>query len=78
MWPDGPRAITVRRWRTPTHCLKILEARGLIMREPNPDDVRSILVRMTQAGRELINLAIVGRVENEKQLVEDMPAEKLE
>ncbi|MCU7785896.1 helix-turn-helix domain-containing protein [Lelliottia amnigena] len=48
------------------------------MREPNPDDVRSMLVRMTQAGRELINLAIVGHVENEKLLVEDMPAEKLE
>lgn len=52
-----------------------LEQRGLIERRPAPDDERSTLVRLTDAGRELLGKVMPGHVALLKQLVFDvMPA----
>ncbi|WP_288821206.1 MarR family transcriptional regulator [uncultured Leclercia sp.] len=62
---------------TMTHRLKLLEARGLISREPNPEDARSMRVKLSDAGRKLIDSAIVTHVENQHKIAATMPADKL-
>ena len=59
---------------TMTHRLKALEKRGLISRQPNPEDARSMLVALTPAGRELIDKAVESHVENERQLLSGLSA----
>ena len=57
---------------TMTTRLKNLENQGLIDRLPNPDDARSMLVRLTDKGKELIEQAVFPHVENEKRLMEKL------
>lgn len=57
---------------TMTTRLKNLENQGLIDRLPNPDDARSMLVRLTDKGKELIEQAVFSHVENEKRLMEKL------
>ena len=52
-----------------TNRLDRLEAAGLIERHPNPDDRRGILVRLTEAGIELMDRAYPAHIANEEQLV---------
>ena len=52
--------------------LKNLENQGLIDRLSNSDDVRSLLVRLTNKGKELIEQAVFPHVENEKRLLEKL------
>lgn len=54
---------------TMTHRLKWLETRGLVLRLPNPDDARSILVQLTPAGLALIDRAVEAHVENERKIL---------
>jgi DNA-binding MarR family transcriptional regulator len=54
---------------TMTHRLQRLEASGLVQRIPNRDDARSMLVRLTPAGFELIDRAVEAHVENERQIL---------
>lgn len=54
---------------TMTHRLQRLEARGLVQRIPNTDDARSMLVRLTPVGFELIERAVEAHVENERQIL---------
>lgn len=58
-----------------THRLKLLQHRGLIERKPNPDDSRSMLVKLSPKGRKLIDSAIVAHVDNEKKLTEALSFE---
>ena len=44
----------------------------LIDRLPNPDDARSMLVRLTDKGKELIEKALFPHVENEKLLMKKL------
>ncbi|MBH5328479.1 MarR family transcriptional regulator [Eikenella sp. S3360] len=60
---------------TMTTRLKNMENQGLIERLPNPDDARSLLVRLTGKGRDLIEQAVFPHVENEKRLMEKLDAE---
>ena len=60
---------------TMTTRLKNLENQGLIDRLPNPDDARSLLVRLTDKGKELIGKAVFPHVENEKRLLEKLDAD---
>ena len=60
---------------TMTTRLKNLENQGLIDRLPNPDDARSMLVRLTDKGKELIEQAVFPHVENEKRLLEKLDAD---
>ena len=57
---------------TMTTRLKNLENQGLIDRLPNPDDARSLLVRLTDKGKELIEQAVFPHVENQKRLMEKL------
>lgn len=54
---------------TMTHRLKGLEGRGWIERVPNPEDARSLLVRLTPAGFDLIDRAVTAHVENERRIL---------
>lgn len=42
-----------------------LEKLGLVARQPNPDDGRSVIVRLTDAGRELVDAAVTSHVETQ-------------
>ena len=61
---------------TMTHRLKALEKRGFITRLPDPDDARSLLVALTEAGRERIDEAVESHVENERQLLAGLSTEQ--
>ena len=61
---------------TMTHRLKALEKRGFITRLPDPDDGRSLLVALTEAGRERIDEAVESHVENERQLLAGLSTEQ--
>ena len=63
---------------TMTHRLKALEKRGFITRLPDPDDARSLLVALTEAGRERIDEAVESHVENERQLLAGLSTEQLQ
>lgn len=54
---------------TMTHRLKGLEGRGWIERVPNPEDARSLLVRLTPEGFDLIDRAVTAHVENERRIL---------
>ena len=59
---------------TMTHRLKRLEASELILRVPNEQDARSMLVQLTPKGLALIDRAVEAHVENERQLLSVLPA----
>ncbi|HHA1944191.1 TPA: MarR family winged helix-turn-helix transcriptional regulator [Enterobacter hormaechei subsp. xiangfangensis] len=66
---------------TMTHRLKRLEARGLISRQVNANDARSMLVQLTQEGVALIDRAVEKHVENEREIlsgISDTILEKLD
>jgi len=66
---------------TMTHRLKRLEARGLISRQVNANDARSMLVQLTQNGVALIDRAVEKHVKNERQIlsgISDITLEKLD
>lgn len=46
-----------------------LAARGLVTRETDPDNRRSVLITLTPAGRELIDRVVVSHVDLEKRLL---------
>ena len=60
---------------TMTTRLQKVQKRGLIERIPNPDDARSMLVKLTGAGRELVEKVVFEHVENERRILEKLPAE---
>ena len=62
---------------TLTHRLKRLETRGLVTREPNADDARSLLVQLTGAGLALIERAVEAHLENERRILSALPTTML-
>jgi DNA-binding MarR family transcriptional regulator len=54
---------------TITHRIDRLEQRGLVERRSDPDDKRVVLVRLTPAGKQLVDTAIVDHAANETNLV---------
>ncbi|MFJ2865252.1 MarR family winged helix-turn-helix transcriptional regulator [Kitasatospora sp. NPDC087314] len=46
-----------------------LSAKGLVERNPCPNDRRAVLVRLTPAGKDLIDAALAGHVRNEERLL---------
>ncbi|MCD2171982.1 MarR family winged helix-turn-helix transcriptional regulator [Rhizobium sp. C4] len=54
---------------TVTNRIDQLEKAGLVSREPNPDDRRSMLVALTPAGLKVIDEAVAAHVENQHRIV---------
>jgi DNA-binding MarR family transcriptional regulator len=52
-----------------TYQAGLLEKRGLITRSPSPDDERSVIVAVTDAGRNLVAHVLPGHVERVRQLL---------
>lgn len=63
---------------TMTHRLKRLESRGLINRQVNANDARSMLVQLSSDGLALIDSAVEKHVENEKQILSGLSSTTLE
>jgi DNA-binding MarR family transcriptional regulator len=55
-----------------SHQIRGMQTRGLIAREPNPDDARSVLIRLLPAGRRAIEDAAPAHVEHVRQLFIDL------
>ena len=58
--------------------LKTLENKGLIVREPNPDDGRSVLLKLTTTGLKKRDLSKSFVLEFNKQVAQNIDAKKLE
>ncbi len=54
---------------TMTNRVDKLVARGFVDRRPDPDDRRSVLVRLTPAGRETVDAAMAGLLRRERDLL---------
>ncbi|WP_189471605.1 MarR family winged helix-turn-helix transcriptional regulator [Litchfieldella qijiaojingensis] len=61
-----------------TNRLDRLEKTGLIVRAPNPEDRRGILVSLTTKGRELIDRLVPLHVENEARMLSVLSREEQE
>ena len=62
---------------TMTHRLKRLEARGLILRQVNALDARSMLVQLSDEGKTLIDHAVEKHVANERLLLSVLSEKEL-
>lgn len=62
---------------TMTNRVNRLEARGLVVRQPNTDDRRGVLVRLTPAGRERVQAALADLLAYEREVLAPIePAER--
>jgi DNA-binding MarR family transcriptional regulator len=61
-----------------THRLDRLESRGLVARVPTPEDRRRVLVRLTEAGRALVDRAIELRICETERLLSVLDAAERE
>jgi DNA-binding MarR family transcriptional regulator len=52
-----------------TYQAGLLDKRGLITRSPSPDDERSVIVTVTDAGRDLVARVLPGHVDRVRQLL---------
>ncbi len=60
---------------TMTHRLQRLEKVGLVERVKSSEDLRSMLVQLTDAGLNLINQAVEAHIANEQAILDLLPAE---
>jgi DNA-binding MarR family transcriptional regulator len=62
---------------TMTNRIDRLAAKGLVVRGPDPNDRRGVLVRLTDTGRELADAALTGLLKNERELLAALPEQRL-
>lgn len=60
-----------------TNRLNRLEQAGHIRRLPDPQDRRSLMVELTEQGVALIDRAFEAHVDNERQIIAQLPSEQL-
>ncbi len=58
---------------TMTNRVDRLERRGLVRRRPDPGDRRGVLVRLSAAGRDVVDSAMADLIEQEKSLLSQLP-----
>ena len=63
---------------TITHRIDRLEGRGLVERRPDPSDGRVVRVRLTRAGKTLLERALVDHAANEERLLSGLSARERE
>jgi len=63
---------------TMTNRIDRLAAKDLVVRGPDPNDRRGVLVRLTDEGRELTDGAMAGLLKNERELLAALSPERLE
>ena len=61
---------------TMTNRVDRLAARGLVLREGNPDDRRVVLVRLTDTGREAVDAALADLMEAERRILASLPPDR--
>lgn len=62
---------------TMTNRVDRLAARGFVERHPAPTDRRGVLVRLTEAGRDVVDSALAQLLDDERELLADLdPAER--
>jgi DNA-binding MarR family transcriptional regulator len=62
---------------TMTNRVDRLERSGFVERRPDPGDRRGVLVRLTPAGRDVVDSAMADLIEQEKSLLSELgPAER--
>ena len=59
---------------TMTNRVDRLERSGLVERRPDPGDRRGVLVRLTPAGRDVVDSAMADLIEQEKSLLSELSA----
>lgn len=59
-----------------TNRLDRLESAGYIERKPNPNDRRGILVTLTNQGLEVIDTAVVGHIDRERQILSSLTSDE--
>ncbi len=52
-----------------THRIDLLERRGLVERRPDPNDRRGTLIKLTPAGKTLVDEVVVSHLETENELL---------
>lgn len=71
--PGRLLAVTLVTSGTMTHRIDRLEERGLVVRRPDPDDARSVRVRLTTAGRRRVDAALRDLVDREAAILAPLP-----
>lgn len=71
--PGQLGTVTMVTSGTMTARLTKLEARGLVQRRTDPHDGRSVIVSLTDAGRAVVDAALVGLLERERALLVGVP-----
>jgi DNA-binding MarR family transcriptional regulator len=61
---------------TMTNRVDRLVERALVKRLPDPDDGRGVIVRLTAAGRQVVDLALADLLERERTLLAGLPANR--
>ena len=61
-----------------TSRLDRLERRGFVVRLPDPDDRRGVIVELTDAGLEIVDAAVAANSVSDRQLMEGLDPEEIE
>ena len=73
----SPKALTAAMMLTSggmTGRLDRLESRGLVTRSPDPADRRGLTITLTDAGRTLVDQAVVAGLDAQRKVLERLPA----
>ena len=74
--PGDLLATTMVSSGTMTNRLDQLEKAGLVAREHNPEDRRSVIIALTEKGRVVVDEAVTAHVANQHRLVETLSSEE--
>jgi DNA-binding MarR family transcriptional regulator len=71
--PGALLTLTLVTSGTMTNRIDRLEAKGLVERQPSPDDRRGVLVQLTDAGLERVDAAFAALLDTERTLLGELP-----